>query len=272
VSVVLATYQRPEVLELVFRGLADQRDDQFEVIVADDGSSDAVASVVERWRPRLQVGHVWQPDEGFRKARILNRAALTASGNYLVFFDADCVPRRGLVSVVKRAARSGWFLSTKRVMLGERFSRQVMEKGFPIWRWGLLEWFIRAPREIRRPGYVVSLRDRRRPGRGVRSEFVPPSHAYSLIGVSREDFERVNGYEGQCLRIDDGEDQDLALRLRRIGLRCGWPGPAATLLHLWHPPGSYAASSRVTVFRETEADGRSEAVFGLRELASERIT
>ena len=64
-----------------------------------------------------------------------------------------------------------------------------------------------------------------------------PFEAYGFFfGVSREDFERANGFDMRFVNWG-GEDEDLAARLRRLGLRCGWPGPDATLLHLWHEPG-----------------------------------
>ena len=51
--------------------------------------------------------------------------------------------------------RSGSFLSTKRLMLSESFSRRVVDEQIPIWRWTALAWFVRAPREVGRPGYLV---------------------------------------------------------------------------------------------------------------------
>lgn len=269
VTVVLATYQRPDVLDIVLHGLAEQQGAPFEVIVADDGSGEEIATVVEHWRPRLDLKHVWQPDEGFRKARVLDLAALDARGEYFVFLDGDCVPRTGFIKAIRKGALSGWFLSTKRITLGERFSRRVTEERLPIWRWSALEWLIRAPREVGRPGYLLPARDRRRPWRQGQPEFTPPGLGYSLVGVVRADFERVNGYDTRCLRVDDGEDQDLAMRLRRSGLRCGWPGPASTVLHLWHPPRSYRTGSRLPLFRRTELDDRVEAVVGVRELEVE---
>ncbi len=269
VTVVLATYERRDVLEVILRALAEQGGDPFEVIVADDGSGEEVAGVVERWRGRFDLQHVWQPNEGFRKARILDLAALVARGDYLAFLDADCVPRLGFMNAIRRGAVSGWFLSTKRINLGERFSRRVLEARLPIWRWSAAEWLLRAPREVGRPGYLVPARDRRRPWRAGQPEFTPPAVAYCLFGVFREDFERVNGYDARCVRSTDGEDQDLAIRLRRSGLRCGWSGPASTVLHLWHPLPNDRTGGPPPLFRETEAGTHVEAVVGLRELAAE---
>lgn len=268
-TVVLATYERADALELVLRALAEQGEEPFEVVVADDGSGEEVATVVERWRERIDLRHVWQPNEGFRKARVLNLAALAARGDYLVFLDADCVPRRGFMRAIRKGAIPGWFLSTKRIMLRKSFSGHVLRKRPLIWRWSALGWFIRAPREVGRPGYLLSARDRRRPWRAGQTEFAPPGLAYSLVAVFRADFERVNGYDARCQRVDDGEDQDLAIRLRRSGLRCGWPGPASTVLHLWHSPRSYNTGSRLPLFRRTAIDDRVQAVVGLRELEAE---
>lgn len=269
ISVVLAAYERAEELDVVLHAFAEPRGPRVEVIVADDGSEGAVGTVVDRWRDRLEVRHVWQPKDGFRKARALNRAAVTAHGDYLVFLDADCVPRRGFVNAIRKGARPGWFLTTKRLMLSESFSRRVLDEQLPIWRWRALEWLVRAPREVSRPGYLVPARDRRRAWRPYLAEFVPPDRAYSLIGVSRVDFEHVNGFDARFRRVEDGEDQDLAIRLRRSGLHCGWAGPSSTVLHLWHPPRTYRAEGHTPLFRTTQADDRFEAVIGLRELGQE---
>ena len=59
-------------------------------------------------------------------------------------------------------------------MLGESFSRRVVDERLPIWRWTAFEWLVRAPREVGRPGYLVPVRDRRRPWRPTGAEFVPP--------------------------------------------------------------------------------------------------
>ncbi len=269
ISVILATYERADALDLVLNAFAEQSCDPFEVVVADDGSSTEIEAVVDRWRRRLEINHVWQPKEGFRKARALDLAALAARGNQLAFLDGDCVPRRGFMQALRRATFPGWFLTTKRVMLREEFSRRVVEKRIPIWRWSAARWLVQAPRQVGRPGYLVPARDRRRPWRAEQPEFVPPVAAYTLIAVARDDFERVNGYDARCTRSTDGEDQDLAIRLRRSGLRCGWPGPAATVLHLWHPERVDRADRRDRLFRETLASSHVVAVVGLRELAAQ---
>lgn len=277
VSVVLATYEWPAALDAQLRALAEDADAATEVVVADDGSGSATRDVIEAWRGRgLRVEHAWQPDEGWRKTRVLNLAALAARGELLLFLDGDVLPRRGFLRAVRRAARPGWFLASKRLLLPPELTRSVLERGLPVWRWSALGWVLRRPRALvargrypGRPGVLFPLRDRRRPWRPHLADFVPPYDAYGYFtGVWREDFERVNGFD-QRFEGWGGEDEDLAARLRHAGLRCGWPGPRATLLHLHHEPRKGLHRSNQPLVQETKAAGRVEALVGLRELRAE---
>jgi glycosyltransferase involved in cell wall biosynthesis len=269
ISVVLAVYERADALDVVLRGFAEQTPPLPQIVIADDGSGPSVVAVADRWRDTFDLVHVRQENEGFRKARMQNLGAEAASGDYLLFLDGDCVPRTGFLDAVRRAARPGWFLTTKRLLLGEAFTRRILDGEARPWRWSTAEWLVRAPRELGRPGYLIPVRDRRRPWRERQPEFFPPFHAYTMLGLSRADFERVNGYEGRCTRSTDGEDQDLAIRLRRSGMRCGWPGPKATVLHLWHPVRADRSDRADRVFQQTQASDHVEAVLGLRQLRAE---
>jgi glycosyltransferase involved in cell wall biosynthesis len=265
-SVIVATYEWPEALDLVLQALSEQRDGAFDVVVADDGSGSSTSELIERWRPRLDLAHVWQPDEGFRRARILNLAAQQARGDFLVFIDGDCLPRRRLVESMRRGALPRRFLAGKRLCLGRSFSQRVIARRVPAWRWSPAHWLLLRPRELRRPGLLLPGRDRRRAWRPERGEFNAPYDAYgSLLGVWRRDFERVNGFDMRFVGWG-GEDTDIARRLRRAGLVCGWAGPRTTVVHLWHP--SRASGRHNSAYeREMAATGRVEAEEGLRQVS-----
>src|SRR5688572_30323673 len=96
VSVIVTTYESPDALGAVLRALADQSDPDFDIVVADDGSGPATTAVVDQSRGLFgdRLIHVWQPDDGYRLARVRDFGALSARGDYLVFVDGDCVPRR----------------------------------------------------------------------------------------------------------------------------------------------------------------------------------
>jgi GT2 family glycosyltransferase len=225
---------------------------------------------VERWRDRFgaRLKHAWQPDEGYRLARARNLGAAASSGDFLVFLDGDCLPGRHFVRALKRSALPGWFVSTRRVGLSQELSRRILAREVDVHRWSRLRWTVRARRELD-DAAPLTPRDRRRTGCVGLPEFEPRDRAYGAgFGVARADFERVNGFDLRYSAWGE-EDVDLAVRLRRLGLRCGHGGARATLFHLWHLSRREHGRPSWWLLEETEAGSNVEAVVGLRELAAE---
>jgi len=89
-SVVIATRDRAEFLRQALASLESQTlSAPFEVVVADNGSSDATATVVESMRSQapFAVEYVYEPQPNRAKAR--NRALAVARGAIVVFCDDD---------------------------------------------------------------------------------------------------------------------------------------------------------------------------------------
>jgi len=271
-TVVVTTYEWPEALDVVLRSLSQQSDSRFDVIVADDGSGPETEAVVERWGEPFaaRLSHEWHPDEGHRLALARNRGALAARGEYMVFLDGDCVPRRHFVRALRAHSAPDWFLAGRRLELSEPLTRCVLEGKAEVHRWSFARWLVAARRQV--TGLrALTPRDRRRAGRIRLPDFRPENRAYGfLLGIFRADFERVNGYDMRYVGWGE-EDVDLALRLRRLGLRCGHAGPSATVLHLWHPTPTLRGHPNSPLLDETERSDRIEAVEGLRELAADSV-
>ncbi|MFI5367348.1 MAG: glycosyltransferase family 2 protein [Candidatus Binatia bacterium] len=126
-SVIVTTYNNPRALTLVLAGLARQTVRDFELLIADDGSGPETKVVLDSFARSapIPVRHVWQPDEGFRKCAILNKAILAATGNYLVVFDGDCVaPSRTLAAHV-RAAQPRRYLAGGKVLLSQQLTERL---------------------------------------------------------------------------------------------------------------------------------------------------
>jgi glycosyltransferase involved in cell wall biosynthesis len=270
-SVVVSTYQWPEALDAVLRGLAAQSDPAFEVVVADDGSTRETQATVAEWSPVFGEGrllHAWQPDDGFRLARVRNLGASVARGSHLVFIDGDCIPRRHFVAALRRGLIPGWFLAGTRLQLGQNLSLAVLRDHVPVESWSTATLLARGRGEIEGLRHLTP-RDRRRPWRPGLPDFVPHGNAYGFCtAVAREDFEAVNGFDGRFVGWGE-QDVDLAVRLGRLGLRCGQAGPRAAMLHLWHPSNMPVDRPTWWLLQETLQSDRSRALDGYRELASE---
>ena len=78
---------------MVLASLESQSHDDFEVIIADDGSSSENVSKLKQLvnSSSLAIHHIWQEDKGFRKTKILNRAVSKTNSDYLIFIDTDCL-------------------------------------------------------------------------------------------------------------------------------------------------------------------------------------
>lgn len=113
ISVLFSTYNSPAWLEKVLWGFYYQTDQNFEVVIADDGSGSETRDVIEKFRSEsgMDLQHVWHEDNGFQKCRILNRAIIAAKGEYMITTDGDCIPRKDFVAVHRKYAEPGKFLS-----------------------------------------------------------------------------------------------------------------------------------------------------------------
>ena len=110
VSVIVSTYNKVDWLEKVLWGYALQDFEDFELIIADDGSTPETRELILGFAERTSfpLRHLWHPDQGYRRSIILNAAILASRGEYLVFSDGDCIPRRDFVRThMELAGRGG---------------------------------------------------------------------------------------------------------------------------------------------------------------------
>lgn len=124
ISVVIPTYNRREQLRRTLDSLVAQRFPAagFEVVVADDGSSDGTGDMVRSFEDRLAVRYWFQEDLGFRAAAARNAGARLATAPILAFLDAGTIAGPDFVGGHLAAQRHG---SRPRVVLGYCFGYQM---------------------------------------------------------------------------------------------------------------------------------------------------
>ena len=91
ISLIIPVYNRPQETEELLKSLTLQSRKDFEVVIVEDGSTAELSSAatVERFRDRLNIVYVSQPNSGPAIAR--NTGAAHAHGDFFVIMDSDCL-------------------------------------------------------------------------------------------------------------------------------------------------------------------------------------
>ena len=266
ISVIVTTYNRPDALDAVLRGLARQSDKDFEVIVADDGSAPDTAALLKSWHGRLPqpLTHIWQEHRGFRAAEIRNRAILASSGAYCIFLDGDCIPRVDFVLEHRQLAEVGWFVVGNRVLLSKRLTERVLSKSLEPELWTFIEACrARFNGDINR--IAPLLQARLGPVRKIRPQYWWGARSCNL-GVWRTDLDLVDGFDASYVGWGL-EDSDLLIRLLRAGVNRKDGRFSTGVLHLWHPLADPSLLSvNQTLLDAIQHSDRVRSVFGLSSL------
>ena len=257
-TLLVSTYQWPGALDLVLLSALRQRVPPSQVVVADDGSGEATADVVRALVPRfaaldIPLVHVWHPDEGFRLSAIRNRALATATGDYVLMVDGDCVLHVDFVRSHLAFARPGTFVQGSRVFVTRERSAIALDRRDPVFR--------TLGRGLRNRQNGLSL--------PWLSPLVPAS-ADPLRGTRgcnmaywRADALRVNGFNEAFVGWGR-EDSEFTARMLAVGLRRRRLKFGGIVYHLWHEerPRS-AVDENHRIFEAIVRSGASRCEAGL---------
>ena len=242
ISVVVTTYNRSDAVIQVLKGLAQQDDSNFEVVIADDGSNEEHCNAIRAAARTsgLHVSHVWHPDIGFTASRVRNRGVSVSRGDYVLLLDGDCVPETDFISRHRSLRERGCFVNGSRVLLSPALTKAVLADkaqvfGRSAWYWVRKRWAGEAGKLtglLRLPDFALRKR-KTFLWRGIRS---------CNMGVWRSDFEAVNGFDESFVGWGH-EDADFVLRLHNLGVVRKNGFCSTEVYHLWHTESSRGQES-----------------------------
>lgn len=263
-TLIIAVYNKVHYLRLVMAGLQRQSVRNFEVIIADDGSSEEQVTQIKALLSEMPfpTKHLWQADEGFRKNKIMNRAITEAAGEYLVFIDGDCVPHYRFMEEHLKQARIGYCLTGRRVNLSEKITAKLTTENVKA---GILERMHltlimdaigKTDTFVERGFYVQSAWLRaliNRKERGLLG---------CNISVFKADMLAVNGFDERYKLPSIGEDTDIEFRLRLNGVKIKPLNNVAIQYHLYHRDLP-RPEENLALFRQVERDAVAYTPFGI---------
>lgn len=260
ITLIVSTYNQPDFLRLVLAGIADQGDQSFELLIADDGSDDKTRECVESFskHTQIQIQHLWHEDDGFRKSVILNTAIEAASNDYLVFLDGDCIPRKNFIRDHKKLARTRRIVGCSRVLVDQTLTQHAIDNDLHLHKWSLSKLA-----QVRISGHLNRL-----------LPFIPLSlgpfractpRAWTRVrgcnfGLFHNDLVEIGGFD-ESFTGWGYEDSELVARAINAGTFVRRGDYRATVLHLWHPEASRDdALSNQSQLQDTLTIGRIRAI------------
>lgn len=202
-----------------------------EIVIADDGSHDETRALIDSFRDRLPIKHVWHPDNGFQKCRILNMAIMETSSDYLIFTDQDCIPRNDFIEAHLKYAQKNHLLSGGYVRLPMDLSKKITENDVKSGNAFSLKWSLKS-------GLPVNFKCTKL----IKSKtftklmnFITPTRAtWNGCNSSgwKTDMLTINGFNEEMQY--GGEDREFGERLVNLGLKSKQIRYSAILLHLDH--------------------------------------
>ena len=221
VSAIITCYNSARRLKLALKGWRNLKEHPFEIIFADDGSTNDIKSTIDDFRSQTtaKVTHVWHRDVGYRRAEIMNKAVAKSHGEYLIMTDGDCVPHPYFVTDHMKYAEPEFFIEGPLSHVQEQFI-----DGFTNRFLGVLYYVFTGKISARK--------------NALRIPFISSTGKADVKGCNfscwREDFIRVNGFDERYTGWGL-EDLDLVARFINAGLIEKALKFKAITYHLDHP-------------------------------------
>lgn len=259
-SVIVCSYEDAAILEKSLAVFARQSFQDFEIVIADDGSKTDYAPFLKSWAHRFPRGiqHVTHEKKGFRRARILNRGIHVSRFDRIIFLDMDCLPQRDFV----RNHLS--YLSPETSITGRRVNiraeeipdvDKILKDGLGLGVFKLLSLWMRGRARVIEHGFVSPI-------------FYESSYTAimgSNFSVCRSDLLAVNGFNEEFVGWG-GEDDELDQRLRFSGVRARNLRNKVIQYHLVHPQRAIVNEPNRALLQRTKDERTIRARIGLVEI------
>ncbi|MEW4563042.1 glycosyltransferase [Bremerella sp. JC770] len=224
-SVIITTHNRSYYLDKVLYGYLHQTVKPHQVIIADDGSTDDTAEIVQKYQQQADfpIQHAWYPFGGMPQlCKARNAATRLCTGDYLIYTDGDCIPGPMFVADHQKLAKPGYYTQGRRNFLTYQAfdSFQGTENSWQLFQHWLRGGLTKLHLLVRIPGLAI----RSRTLKGIRG---------CNIAAWRDDVDAINGWNEEFVGFWR-EDSEFITRLMRTGVKRQNAMFSAVLFHMEH--------------------------------------
>jgi len=236
ISTVVATYNRADYLRISLACLAAQDyAGAWQVIVADDGSTDHTEDVITRARSDhrdLDIQHCWHEHLNYRRVFILNEGSRRADGDIILFLDSDYIPAPNLLATYAANFTPGSFYLGGVYYLNQPLSEAMLQKRQSFSQ----EQFWAGAARSRNLKKGSARRNFKRYWKSkfyIAFKFRKPKIWGGNCAVNRDVFLDINGYDENYAGYNKS-DSDLRNRLVKGSYRAVPLQTKARAYHLYH--------------------------------------
>lgn len=106
-SIIIPVYNRPKEIDELLESLTKQDfQDDFEVLIIEDGSSEKCDEIVEKYQNQLHLIYFFKENSGAGASR--NFGMQQASGNYFIILDSDVIVPKQYLSTIKKTLENNF--------------------------------------------------------------------------------------------------------------------------------------------------------------------
>jgi len=266
IGVIISTYNNPAWLEKVLWGYLFQTHPADEIVIADDGSKEDTCRLIESFKDKLPIKHVWHEDNGFQKSQILNSAILASESDYLIFTDQDCIPRKDFIATHAAYAEKGYFLSGGYFKLPMDISKQLTYNDIKSENAFSLSWL---KEQHMKCNFKCTKLIKNKTFTRFMNAITPTKATWNGCNASgwREDIFTVNGFNEEMHY--GGQDREFGERMFNLGIKSKQIRYSAIVLHLDHKRPYKTKESiekNINIRRNTRKTGITETPFGIKQL------
>ena len=236
-SIIVPVFNRPQEIEELLESLSNQDfQEDFEVLIIEDGSSIPCKEVIEKFQSKLCLQYHTKENSGPGESR--NFGMDKAQGNYYIFLDSDVIlPKQYLSEVSKKLESSYTDAFGGSDAAHSKFT--ILQKAI----------------NYSMTSYLTTggLRGHKK---GV-GKFQPRSFN---MGISREVFEKTQGFS----KMRVGEDIDLTFRLWEFGFESQYIENA----YVYHK----RRSTLIQFFNQTHAFGEARPILNRKHPSTSKMT
>lgn len=129
VAILISTYNWPGALRLCVEGVSQQSIQPAEIIICDDGSTSETKKLIESLREKISIPikHIWQPDDGFRVAKVRNKGIASTQCDYIVQIDGDILMHRDFIKDHLNLCKNNCFITGSRVLLSKNVTNALLQ-------------------------------------------------------------------------------------------------------------------------------------------------